>query len=382
MPENVLHLNEEDHALLIGIDNYLFLDPLKGAQDDIAKFQKWLIDENGGAVPPKNIHTVLSPVEQDDEDPQPVQDKINQKLRKIGVMKGRRIGRRLYFYFSGHGYGTIDDVAMLMGNASPFELKNNIGLRNYRNFLLQWGFFDEIIFILDCCRDPIRHAETGIPSFTLPENMIPNPPPKVTHYTILACPYGEKSFMVPQKPGDPEKRGILSTAIFEGLMNRQATDASGDVTINSLMDYLHTRVPQLAGDNRINQQPEFDALRFQQNITLQKGPLMNQTIAIFLPATVNKLAITNKDAVEIAEYNFTNNAWDFRYLTAEADKQKYVLRIDETAAPPAEGNGTIIRLKLIQNCWYDLECSDGKTEILDLRKIPSNDINHVFRFKQ
>ncbi len=381
MPPNIQAKNEDDYAILVGIDNYLFLDPLRGAQEDIAKFQKWLIDDNGGAVPPQNIHTVLSPPEQDAEDPQPIQEKINQKFRKLGVMTGRRIGRRLYFYFSGHGYGTIDDVAMLMGNASQLELKNNIGLRNYRNFLLEWGFFDEIIFILDCCRDPVRHAETGMPPFTLPQANLPLPPPKVTHYSILACAYGEQALSAPRAAGDPEKRGILSTALLEGLVDQQAADANGNVTIISLIEYLHTRVPQLAGNHKMSQEPEFDARPLQPNITLQKGVQKNQTIGIFLAEGVNRLTITNNDSEAIAEYELINNAWTFNYLTQDPGKQKCVTRIAELPAPAEVGNGTIIKVKLIQNCWYELECADENPKILDLRKISSNDIDYVFKFK-
>src|SRR5690348_10463761 len=103
MPQNDQPKNRDDYALLVGIENYPFLTTLKGVQSDVTIFQKWLLDKDGGSIPDENIYTILSPPEINLEEPGPTRDAINGKLRMMGVRQGRRIGRRLYFYFSGHG---------------------------------------------------------------------------------------------------------------------------------------------------------------------------------------------------------------------------------------------------------------------------------------
>ena len=373
--------NNDDYAILIGIDNYLSFDPLTGVAEDVAGILEWLLDPNGGDVPQANIHTILAPPIPDPEDPQPVQDKINQKFRKLGVMAGNRIGRRLYFYFSGHGYGQIDDVGMLMGNASARELKNNIGLKNYRNFLLEWGFFDELIFFLDCCRDPIRHAETGIPPFTIPDELLPAVPPRVNHVTILACIYGKQAFMIPKQQGAPEKRGLLSKAFLEGVKDHLATDSQGNITTSSLMDYLVKRVPELAGVHNINQEPEYFTPQPVRNIILKQGIVKKKQIGILLSPSVTSLLIEDNSSTEIARYMFVNSAWSFQYLTQDPVKQQSVIRLSEAVAATALGTSAIITVELIWNCWYNLECSNGQTEILDMRKINSNTTDNVFQFQ-
>lgn len=386
MPDNEEPKNKDDYAILVGIDNYLYLDPLKGAQDDIAKFQEWLLDLKGGSVPMKNIHLVLSPPEQDQEDPQPLQEKINQKLKKIGVLNGRWIGRRLYFYFSGHGYGKIDDVGMLMGNASPLELGNNIGLRKYRNFFLEWGFFDEIIFILDCCRDPFQRADTGKPPFTMPDELFPENPPVVNHFTILACAYGRKSYEIPKiadTSNKRQKRGILTLAVLEGLKDQMATDSNGNITASSLSEYVNTRIPQLAGINSLKQDPEFERPLPVREITFMSGLNIRQRIGIFLPKGIDKLSIYDNESNGIADYMLSANPghWSFNYLSEDVDKRRLITQISESPWIHEGVEGTLLKVDLVQNSWYELEPSQGDATILDLRTIDSNDRNYVFTIK-
>src|SRR5438094_5015687 len=92
--------NDQDYALVIGIDDYPNYTPLKGAKKDAERFANWLKDkEIGGGLPDDNCKLIVS-------DPNPISpgwDKVNDKLVEIYVKAKRSERRRFYFYFSGHG---------------------------------------------------------------------------------------------------------------------------------------------------------------------------------------------------------------------------------------------------------------------------------------
>jgi hypothetical protein len=184
----------------------------------------------------------------------PQQIHIEREMRNIGFERNSKIGQRLYFYFSGHGFGPSSyDVCMLLANASMKHLNFNIGLMSYISYIHEHNLFDEIIFILDCCRDRRRYAKPGEPSFTVGEVEILE---ELKDYVILAAAYGEKAFE-PKNPVAGEGRGLLTQALLEGLKDPAAADHRGRVTNILLSKYLAKRLPQMAGEAKLRQVPEF-----------------------------------------------------------------------------------------------------------------------------
>jgi hypothetical protein len=248
-------MNVEDYAIVVGINAYPRLRPLKGALKDATKFAEWLKNPSGGALPERNVELVISP-----EEPQlnlrkaaPIQEDIDAALTRFGVERGKRIGRRLYFYFAGHGIGTaFNEVGMLMAHAAMTALKRNIGLARYRDYLHEHALFDQIVFIIDCCRDRTGGVETAGPDFT---NTGDGPAGAVDDFTIMAAAYGERAFEPPPVDGG-EPRGLLTAAVLEGLGDSALADGSGRFTSGSLERYIKRRVPEMAGDVKVRQQPE------------------------------------------------------------------------------------------------------------------------------
>jgi Caspase domain len=247
--------NTDHYAIVIGIDKYSQLRALRGSNNDAMQFALWLKAEGG--VPEENMHIITSPPEfpQNPFDARPVAYQIDDALTRIGLTRPGRIGSRLYFYFAGHGFGpSFDDVGMLMANANEERLGYNIGLRPFRVFLRQSEAFDEIIFILDCCRDPEISVDTSKPGIK-PGNV--GTGVKVRDFVMMAAAYGEKAFQkTDTDTGEP--RGVLTKALIEGLKKPEAADGLGRFTAASVFAYVSNRVMNIAQDPKLKQTPNFD----------------------------------------------------------------------------------------------------------------------------
>jgi hypothetical protein len=250
----------DQFAIAVGIDTYPSLRPLTSSVSDATKFLDWLTDEDGGNVDPANVKLIRSPKKlvTDRFDARPIQSEIDRALRDFGAEAGQRIGKRLYFYFAGHGFGpAFDDVGMLMATASMNSLDDNIGLRDYRTHFHETGLFDEVVYIIDCCRDSSKDTKlvrTSRPR--LPADAVANRVAHVTDFLVLAAAYGEKAFApVDQVAG--ERRGIVTRAVLEALKGEpKALDPAGRVTAATLQVYVKDRVKVLADDANLRQDPE------------------------------------------------------------------------------------------------------------------------------
>lgn len=252
--------NPDHYAIVIGIDTYSQLRRLRASVGDAAKFALWLASDDGGGLPDGNIQTIYSlpNLPSDPFDAEPVVQKIDRALFRLGLSKGERIGKRFYFYFAGHGFGPhFNDVGMLMANAKDPErlgINYNLGLQSFRIFLQKSEAFDELIFILDCCRDPAVNTETGKPGIT-PEKV--GTGVAVRDFVMMAAEYGEKAFQYTDKvTGEP--RGVLTEALLEGLKTPEAADALGRFTASSLFDYVEKRITKMGTDPKLQQKPRQD----------------------------------------------------------------------------------------------------------------------------
>jgi hypothetical protein len=246
--------NPEHYAIVIGIDNYSQLPPIKSAVTDALSFTDWLKSASGGGLHEKNIRLIIS-------QPTPAANPLDARPQAIDVeaaldeiVKVNQAGqiKRLYFYFAGHGYGpSFDDVGMLMANASLNRL-HSIKLLEYRQFLRESGLFAEMMFVLDCSRVYLLDgAAAPPPTLNLPQS---EQYAGASDFILMAASHGEKAFEVFDEPTGGG-RGLLTKAVLEGLRG-EAIDAWGRVTALSLSNYLRWRVPKLAGGASIKQVPE------------------------------------------------------------------------------------------------------------------------------
>jgi uncharacterized caspase-like protein len=278
-------VNPDHYAIVIGINYYpQFLPILKSAEEDAAKFAEWLTRPNGGGLPTQNVSLLLGSTyaKPNPDDPmfyRPMQLDIDAALRDMKVTKRERVGKRLYFYFSGHGAGAApDNIAMLLTNAAIDRLYCHIGFRDYRNYLYNAAPFDELVFLLDCCRNPIDVAQTERPSFNDWRNDARLG--QVTQTVFLAARYGQQAFdSVASDTG--ERRGLLTRALLEGLNDRRAVTPDGIITGASLREWVVTRVQKLAqttGVDQIAHVPEVSDLVFGPVVPPSQAPTVTVTV--------------------------------------------------------------------------------------------------------
>lgn len=256
--------NQEDFAVVVGINSYPAIRPLGGAERDAAQFAEWLGDPDGGDLPTDNIRLILSsnfPKPEGGNEAiqnfwaKPVQMDIDAAFIEFGIEEKERIGRRLYFFFAGHGVAPdFDNVVLLMANASKKRLGSNIGAREYRNFLHRAAPFDELVVVLDCCREFEDDAVPKGPNFT--DRLVEDRAFAVQEFYIMAAEYGKKAFE-PEKGDGSERRGLLSQALMEALKDRKAALATSNlITADSVTEYLRKRVPELAKAAKLKQKPK------------------------------------------------------------------------------------------------------------------------------
>jgi uncharacterized caspase-like protein len=256
---------DEDYAIVVGINAYAHFDPLKGAEADALRFENWLC--GFGGVPGENVQIILSSdVQPGNAKPWPVKDAIDEAMLRIVPGKNVRKGRRFYFYFSGHGCApAFRDIALFMANAANDTLGFSMSADSYRYSLRAKAPFDEVVFILDCCRNVIEGAVPGVSPFSGggPSARAPN----VKHLVCFGTGFGTQSWQVAGRTAD-ESRGIFTETLLEGIKG-QAADSDGNVTGASLEDYVKPIVHAKAQKLGLEQFPEFDGNY--KNIVFMRG---------------------------------------------------------------------------------------------------------------
>lgn len=284
--------NINDYAIVVGIDTYAQLRPLQSAVRDASMFAEWLVSPEGGGLSQANVRLIVSPPEVPSNpfDARPGQTDIDRALYEIVGHGGTRIGRRLYFYFAGHGIGpNFDDVGMLMANASMKRLDSNVGLSPYRRFFRESGLFDEVVFILDCSRDPYLRGQTSAPALDVSRNKSAR---GVKDFVVLAAAHGGKAFNF-ASTGTGEPRGVLTQAVLDGLRGG-AIDPFGRITSSSLSSYVRRRVPELTP--KPGQEPEIILPDNSEEIVFNELPAdeVKGTLIVELPHWTAEIEIRNQ----------------------------------------------------------------------------------------
>jgi hypothetical protein len=248
MPEHAGH-----YALVVGIDHYPRFRSLKGARKDAEDFHAWLIDPDGGGVPPANVEPVLSK-----EDPvRPIHDDIDDALEKI-LSKARGDGgdKRLYLYFSGHGLGRSNVGADLcLASWSKQRRAMALDSMGYLQLVMGCGYFREVIFLLDCCR--VREVRsTALP----PTIELPTPgdsAPACRSFVGYATEFMNAAYEAEtgQADGESDVRGHFTHALMDALKGA-AAEPGGGVRASKLKEYLEVNTPLIAKAKNHIQKPE------------------------------------------------------------------------------------------------------------------------------
>jgi hypothetical protein len=342
--------NPDHYALVVGISRYPQFPPLQGAVKDATLFAAWLQASEGGGLPSKNIEVLLSPPEPERVEPytgRPDHAMVTKALAtkiklEYAIQNKIPVGKRLYFYFSGHGFGPqFHEVGMLFAGAAPNRLKMSMGLHLYRQFFQIGSFFEEAIYILDCCRDFQIAAPDG-PQIDPPPPPPPGLPIKQTkEAVIMAAPWGAKAFEY--SDANEDRRGILTDALLAGLNGQPgAYDFLGRITTSSLKAFLEREVPRRATVINQKQPPQTEWVEDIVLATLPQERLPKTRVRIIAPAGMNGTLEVLRGDNTVQDRRATNEAqengaiWEvdllrgFVYVVRHAESGLFT-RLDLTA---------------------------------------------------
>lgn len=308
---------DKDFAIMIGIQHYVANNVLDGPHNDVCEFKKWLQNSNGGAIPDRNIVTFLSTPQYT-----PAQPEIDQWFGStIETLKAGQRGRRLYFYFSGHGIGiNAMSSAMLLPEWSAVMRNFALSSDKYLQQLVNAAIFEEIIFIMDCCRNRIPGVEGQPPLWGA---VMPSPL-KTETLMYYACEFENPSFETPLIGNNYTldnllTRGIFTKVFLDGLKGAAAYK-DGWVRVQDLVNYMTRKLPVVAKAVGKTQNP-----RPRIEIDLQK------IIAGPFPKTINieiefknpgiDVILENADVEKVKDGNSSDGKW-----LLELKRGEYVLR--------------------------------------------------------
>jgi hypothetical protein len=316
-------MSASDHALVVGINSYSKLRTLRGAEADALAMRDWLAATRGGDVPEDQITTILSsdyPAPSHPTMARPMTDDIRAEIERLIDDAGPslRLGRRLYLYLAGHGFApSIDESALLMANASAATLHHLPGVR-YANALRESTVFEEIVLIMDCCRDHV--SRPPLIDLGLPPIAVDNA--DAAYFFAFATRWSLGSREGVDEFG--QVRGHFTRAILEGLHRESATS-------KSVMAYVCGRLPELA-DHRGYFAPEFRSektIRFRTGARTTAPPACVVRVIFPEPRRGVTLRILDSDERIVAERPMETSPWS---LTLPRGLYE-LLRTDQAASP-------------------------------------------------
>ena len=253
-----------DFALCVGIDGYPGLTPLSGADYDATAFHAWATGPGGvAAANAKLIVSGAYPAPAQIIDAQPASQQIFDFFEKIRAAAranndneaGEVAGRRLYMFFSGHGFSpSIDSSSVLMANAER-DTPHNLSAHAWADRFYENGLFEEVLLFQDACREPVLDVDPTPPY--LKRSRMPGIQGRKRFYAFAA----RSPLLALEKPIGGQVRGIFAATLMEGLGGAAREPRTGAISAEDLKRYLmanmEKRLDQAELDNdEISRRPE------------------------------------------------------------------------------------------------------------------------------
>jgi hypothetical protein len=270
MPSGISNA-DSDRAIVVGIKDYPYLDPLSSSENDARAFFRWVTtpaEEGGGGIDRDSgrARLILStdfhpPFRLGMEPPTIAEieaelialDEVAKQNQENG--RGLRVGRRLYLYFSGHGCAPrFEEAAILMANATRRRVYHLTGMP-CADWFFRAGFFEEIVLLMDCCRERYEKVATYVPPWV--DLMLPDVMDRTQRFYGMAAEWSriarERVF------ANGECMGVFTMALLAGLRGAaidpatQFTDPATNrtmarVTAVSLRNFLYVYMQDFLSD--------------------------------------------------------------------------------------------------------------------------------------
>lgn len=259
--EPAVGTDPECWALVVGLGRYSpHLDDLDGPERDAQEFYAWVTDPAGGRVPAGQANLIISTADTV-RTREPSQAVLMRACRAYDALArahekdhgALRLGRRLYLYFSGHGYSPDErESVLLAADAKREEPGLHVPGRAWAEHFRRIGAFDEVVLFMDCCRDNYpRVAPQPIQVPSQPDGRGQDRP----YFFGFATKWNRRAR---ELPIGGQVRGVFTYALLKGLRGA-AADAVGRVTTRSLCDWLDANLAAIfPADVRDQFGDEFD----------------------------------------------------------------------------------------------------------------------------
>lgn len=259
-----------DCALVVGIDRYPALRTLSGAERDADEFYKWVTTE-GGVAPANATKIVSSDFKKAPKNKpwneQPAQKAVDDFFHKVQAASdkndqagdGPQVGKRLYMFFSGHGFApALDKSGFLMANASK-QAPINVAAMLWANRMYEGGWFDEVLLFQDACREPMKQADLVSP-FLVSIGLSG----QQNRRRFIALSAKNDQLSVEKVIGSDGVRGVFTVTLLAGLRGDARDPRTGEITAALLKAYLQSNMKslltpaELANPEIANQPEVFD----------------------------------------------------------------------------------------------------------------------------
>lgn len=248
-------MNSQDYALVVGIDHYPEFGeggrPLRGAVGDATSFHAWLTQEpEGGKVPAANCHLITS-----EANPlKPLKHQVDAAFLAIRRAAEKNGGRRLYFYFSGHGQSPApEELFLCMADWSQDNRNAALKSSHYRSVAQRCMPFQESYFFLDCCR--VRSV--GVTGQDASTTCAGAGAPGRREFVAYATDHTDVAYEADAEPTagpeSPPVAGHFTQVLLAGLRGGAAVTGGG-ATPSSLKLFIEREVPSLADKNQQRQE--------------------------------------------------------------------------------------------------------------------------------
>jgi hypothetical protein len=246
-----------DYAILVGISRYPnpgFSD-LEGPPNDVLLAEEWLRSPTGGAIEDEpgrpHIIKLVTPKPYPDEfepdEAPPTQKEFESQFRRMVRGLGATPGRRLYLFFSGHGFSERQraeaHAAVYTADAED-DFPSNIYGTYWAQKALRKGWFDEVVLVMDCCRDSEINRRAAEPPIDEAVDA-----GTAARGKLLACygaSFGGRAQERPIPEQDNRVHGLLTYALIKALREAPC-DQAGRLTGQKLKDYIYASWNQLCG---------------------------------------------------------------------------------------------------------------------------------------
>jgi uncharacterized caspase-like protein len=225
-------------AIVIGVNQYRFLQPLKYAMRDAEAMNGFLIEE--AKFDRIFLFTDDSP-EIGGKPTEPFRANLLRVLRQIFVEPFMKDGDNFWFFFSGHGIPHNGQDYLMPLDGDPEDIENTgISTNTITNYLRSCGA-DNAVMILDACRSGGKKSGEGIGKRTETESR------QTGVISLFSCSPDQYSYEL-----ETFRHGAFTYALLEALGVRGKC-----ATVERLNQYLEHRVPELVNQHfqRVRQTP-------------------------------------------------------------------------------------------------------------------------------